>query len=101
MWDAGEGPTGWSNESRHQLAMVRMMDSTAGMEALMGVPFALRTVADGDAATVAPLPPNLRMLITEYDSYNVVERSSSAGCTRFSSRAPPSTCSQSRRWTPS
>jgi hypothetical protein len=48
-----------------------MMDSTAGMEALMGVPFALRTVADGDAATVAPLPPNLRMLITEY---NVMER---------------------------
>ena len=67
----GHGPTGWSNESSHQLAMVAMMESTAGMEALMAVPFALRTVAAGDAATVTPLPPNLRMLVTEY---NVMER---------------------------
>ena len=51
--------------------MEAMMRSTKGMEALMGVPFALRSCAAGDAATQTPLPPNLRMVVTEY---NVMER---------------------------
>ena len=67
----GEGPTGWSTNATLQQAMVDMMQSKKGMEALMGVPFALRSVAEGDAATQAPLPPNLRMVVTEY---NVMER---------------------------
>ena len=67
----GEGPTGWSNDSRLQLNMAEMLLSVAGMEALMGLPFTLRSCAQGDEATGAALPPNLKMVITEY---NVMER---------------------------
>eukprot|EP01052_Picozoa_sp_SAG31_P043575 SAG31_NODE_7305_length_1724_cov_1.775385_2_plen_268_part_00 len=67
----GDGPTGWSMNQSLQLAMEATMRSTKGMEALMGVPFALRSCAAGDAATQTPLPPNLRMVVTEY---NVMER---------------------------
>ena len=67
----GEGPTGWSNDSRLQLGMAEMLSSVAGMEALMGLPFILRSCAEGDEATGAALPPNLKMVITEY---NVMER---------------------------
>lgn len=69
--EKGQGPTGWSTNASLQQAMVDLMRSDQGMEALMGLPFALRTVSEGNAATQTPLPPNLRMVVTEY---NVMER---------------------------
>ena len=54
-----------------QRAMVSLLSTSAGMEALLGVPFALQTIASGDNATEVPLPGNLRLVITEY---NVMER---------------------------
>eukprot|EP01051_Picozoa_sp_SAG22_P018683 SAG22_NODE_3217_length_1851_cov_1.808219_2_plen_111_part_01 len=51
--------------------MASLLGTPAGMEDLLGVPFALATLADGDNATEVPLPANLRLVITEY---NVMER---------------------------
>ena len=62
----GEGPTGWSPNRTVQQAMVSLLSSAEGMGALLGVPFALRTLADGDAATQVPLPQGLELVITEY-----------------------------------
>ena len=67
----GEGPTGWSKNATVQRAMVSMLSTSDGMAALLGVPFALASIAQGDNATQVPLPSNLRMVITEY---NVMER---------------------------
>lgn len=67
----GEGPTGWSRNGTVQRAMASLLSTNEGMEALLGVPFALATIAEGDIATEVALPPSLRLVITEY---NVMER---------------------------
>ena len=67
----GEEPTGWSTNATVQRAMASLLSSSAGMEALLGIPSSLSTLADGDLATQVRLPKNLRLVITEY---NVMER---------------------------
>jgi hypothetical protein len=67
----GEGPTGWSANATVQQLNVDLLRSNAGAEALLGVPFFVASSAAGNAATHTPLPPGLRMIVTEY---NVMER---------------------------
>ena len=60
----GQGPTGWYNDSTVQQRVAEFYQSRAGIEALLGVPFFVRTTAQGNLATHTPLPAGLRMIIT-------------------------------------
>ena len=69
----GDGPTGWTPNATVQQAMVDLLRTEKGLEALMGIPFFAATLAEAsNVATRAKLPSHLSMLITEW---NVMERS--------------------------
>ena len=69
--EKGEGPTGWSANATVQQLNLALLRSAGGAEALLGVPFFVRSSAQGNAATHFRLPAGLRMIVTEY---NVMER---------------------------